>query len=60
MTKQVVKTIVWTVIVFLILAAYKGIVAGSDNWLEETLYWVIPSAIGYFFGYGQAHRDENW
>ena len=60
MTKrQIVNTIGWTVILFVLLAVGKYL-AGIDCWLEETLNWVIPAAVGYFLGYGQAHKDENW
>ena len=51
--KQIVNTIGWTVIVFAILASYRYYI-GVDNWVEETLNWVIPAAVGYFLGYGQA------
>ncbi len=53
--KQIVNTIGWTVIVFAILASYRYYI-GVDNWVEETLNWVIPAAVGYFLGYGQAQK----
>ena len=43
--KQIVNTIGWTVIVFAILASYRYYI-GVDNWVEETLNWVIPAAVG--------------
>ena len=55
--KQIVNTIGWTVILFVLLATYRYF-TGVDNWLEETLNWVIPSTVGYFLGYGQANKDE--
>ena len=58
MGKQIVSTLVWTVILFILLGALKYF-TGVDGWLEETLNWVIPSAVGYFLGYGQARGDEN-
>ena len=58
MGKQILTTLGWTVILFVILAALKYF-TGVDGWLMETLNWVIPSAVGYFFGYWQARRDEN-
>ena len=48
----------WTVIVFAILASYRYYI-GVDNWVEETLNWVIPAAVGYFLGYGQAQKDQR-
>lgn len=56
--KQIVNTIGWTVIVFAILASYRYYI-GVDNWVEETLNWVIPAAVGYFLGYGQAQKDQR-
>ncbi len=58
MGKQILTTLGWTVILFVILAALKYF-KGVDGWLMETLNWVIPSAVGYFLGYGQARSDEN-
>ena len=58
MGKQILTTLRWTVILFVLLAALKYF-TGVDGWLMETLDWVIPSAVGYFLGYGQARRDEN-
>ena len=58
MGEQILTTLGWTVILFVILAALKYF-TGVDGWLMETLNWVIPSAVGYFLGYGQARRDEN-
>lgn len=58
MGKQILRTLEWTVIVFVLLAGVKYF-TGVDGWLMETLNWVIPSAVGYFLGYGQARRDEN-
>ena len=56
--KQIVNTIGWTVIVFAILASYRYYI-GVDNWVEETLNWVIPAAVGYFLGYGQAQKTKD-
>ena len=58
MGKQILTTLGWTVIVFVLLAGGEYF-TGVDGWLMETLNWVIPSAVGYFLGYGQARRDEN-
>lgn len=56
--KQIVNTIGWTVIVFALLASYRYYI-GVDNWVEETLNWVIPAAVGYFLGYEQAQKDQR-
>lgn len=58
MGKQILATLVWTIISFVLLAAIKYFI-GVDGWLMETLNWVVPSAVGYFLGYGQARREEN-
>lgn len=58
MGKQILTTLGWTVIFFVLLPGMKYS-TGVDGWLMETLNWVIPSAVGYFLGYGQARRDEN-
>lgn len=58
MGEQISTTLVWAVILFVLLAALKYF-TGVDGWLMETLNWVIPSAVGYFLGYGQARRDQN-
>lgn len=58
MGKQILTTLGWTVIFFVLLAGMKYS-TGVDGWLMETLNWIIPSAVGYFLGYGQARRDEN-
>ncbi len=57
MGKQILATIVWAVITFIILAAVKYFTK-VDSWLMNTLNWVVPSAVGYFLGYGQARIDE--
>ena len=58
MGRQIVTTIGWATILFVLLAVIKYF-TGVDGWLMETLNWVIPSAVGYFLGYGQARKDEN-
>ena len=58
MGKCILNTIVWTVILFVLLAALKYF-TGVEDWLMKTLEWVIPSAVGYFLGYWQAQRDDN-
>lgn len=58
MGEQILTTLGWTVILFILLGALKYF-TGVDCWLVETLNLVIPSAVGYFLGYGQARRDEN-
>ena len=40
------------------LASYRYYI-GVDNWVEETLNWVIPAAVGYFLGYGQAQKGQR-
>ena len=59
MDRCILSSICWTVILFVILAAIKYFM-GVNGWLMETLNWVIPSAVGYFLGYRQGQRDENW
>ena len=58
MDKQTLTTLSWATILFILLAAVKYF-EGVDDWLMETLNWVIPSAVGYFLGYGQARRDKK-
>ena len=58
MDKQTLTTLSWATILFILLAAVKYF-EGVDDWLMETLNWVIPSAVGYFLGYGQARRNEK-
>ncbi len=58
MGKCILNTIGWTVILFVLLAALKYF-TGVEDWLMKTLEWVIPSAVGFFFGYWEAQRDEN-
>ncbi len=58
MSKRILSTICWTVILFLFLAVTRFCV-DSENWLKETIDWVIPAAIGYFIGYGHGHRQKD-
>ena len=58
MGKCILYTVVFTVTLFVIFAAQRYF-TGDEDWLIETLEWVIPSAVGYFLGYWQAHRDKN-
>lgn len=58
MGKQILTSLGWTAILFVLMALIKYF-TGVDNWLVDTLDWVIPSGVGYFLGYGQGRRDEN-
>ena len=58
MGKQIVNTIGWTVILFVLLAAVNYFFY-ADCWLARTLGFVLPASVGYFFGYRQAQKDEN-
>ena len=58
MSKQIVKTILWAFFLFLLLGLIKYFL-GIENWMGETFDWVMPSVIGYFFGYWQSRIDNR-
>ena len=43
------KTIFWSIGLFIILGTVNYLRV-NNNWLEETLTWVIPATVGYFCG----------
>ena len=58
MRKAILTTICWAAIFFVILAL-ANYLKGAEDWLIETLAWVIPGFVGYFIGYLQGHIDKN-
>lgn len=58
MGKQILATLGCAVSVFVLMAAWLYF-TGVDGWLTETLNWVFPSAVGYFFGYRHARIDQR-
>ena len=58
MGKQILTTLGWTVILFIVHGAVTYF-TNVDGWFVATLNWVIPSAVGFFMGYGQARSDKN-
>lgn len=56
MGKQILITLAIVVALFLVLA-FPRYLSGSDNWLVDTLNWVIPVGLGYFLGYGQGRKN---
>ncbi|MBO5180250.1 MAG: hypothetical protein J6B87_07905 [Clostridia bacterium] len=57
MKRQIVNSLLWTVVFFVVLAAIKYF-TGTEDWLMQTILWTVLSGMGYFFGYGQARRDN--
>lgn len=58
MGKQILTTLVWTII-FFVLVATLNYLTGVNDWLMEALDGVIPAATGYFLGYDQARRNGD-
>ena len=58
MGKQILTTLWWTIVSFILIAAFKYFTC-VDGWLIETLNLVSPLTIGYFLGYNQARSDDN-
>lgn len=58
MGRQILTTLMWTAILFVLCAVFSYFTKGGE-WLAKTLEWVIPSAVGFFLGYGQAKRNKN-
>ena len=57
MSKRILTTIAWVVCYFIFFAAIEYY-SGADDWLKETIHFVLPSLTGYFIGrkYGQNER----
>lgn len=58
MKRQISNTLGWTFILFILMAAIKYFQGGED-WLVQTIMWVVPSGMGYFLGYGRSMKDEK-
>ena len=58
MGKQILTTLVWSIMLVLIVASLWSLI-GVNDWLMETLDETITVAIGFFFGYGQARRNKD-
>ena len=58
MYKRILNTVGWTAVALVVVAAFKYFL-GVNNWIEETLNWVIPAGSGFFFGYGTAQKDSK-
>lgn len=58
MGKRILATVAVHIIMFVLLALLYSLM-GKDEWFMKTVMWIIPSAVGYFLGYGQAQRDGS-
>ena len=56
--KALIITILYAVISFIILAMINHS-EGVVDYVEQTLNWVVPSTIGYFFGHLQGQTDSK-
>ena len=53
--RRILITLFFAFVNFFVLAGVK-ILSGVENWFIDTLAWVIPIALGYFFGYGHGTK----
>ena len=56
--RRILTTLFFAFVNFIVLAGTK-ILIGVENWFIETMLWVIPIALGYFFGYGHGAKFEK-
>ena len=56
MGKAFMRTILYAVVSFIIIAIIKHS-AEVEDYVEQTLNWVVPLAMGYFFGHLQGQTD---
>lgn len=59
MNKKFFATLKWAIALLILMAAFYYF-KGFDNWCKEALKWVIPSVVGYFFGYSEAQKHRKW
>lgn len=58
MGKRIFNTLGWTIVLFVICSLFNYF-KGVESWLMDTLNWVIPAGVGFFFGYREAEKDNN-
>ena len=59
MKKQhIVNTILQTGTLFILMCAIEYF-SGVEDWLMQTLLWVVPSGMGFFIGYERGHKDNQ-